>query len=304
MAKQKADQQSPADNQPAEGSTQLATPGATSTGLTLAKVGEYRLAKMPASELQDVLASVAENVGPGGFSERDLTRVKIPSAGSTAWQLPVIGSDEPQVVTSLEGVIVGKKRVRVMWDKVYGDGPVEPPVCTSNDGITGVGKYAAKCGGLCAKCPMSQFNSKSQFVGKPSKAQACQLREVLFVLMEGDIIPKVISAPPSSLQNVRDYMMQLSSVGKPFYGVLTKFKLRKEKNDGGIEYAEVVPVFAGVLPPEVFGKYKAYADQFKPMFTGMSAIEVLPEDIVDNSETPKPGTNPGNVNPENGELVQ
>ncbi len=119
--------------------------GAAKSRTTALTIGnqEYAILKSGVEQLPEILKA---NLGSDGLNVSDLDRIKMPAGGGISWEVPTLtGLKTEQVI---KGVIVFHKNVRAFWEKAFGDAPGEPPDCSSDDGIMGVGKP----GGDCAKC--------------------------------------------------------------------------------------------------------------------------------------------------------
>jgi hypothetical protein len=81
-------------------------------------------------------------------------RIKIPSAGSTVFEVPGENPGEPDTVKEFSAVILYHHPLYAYYKDKYTGGS-NPPDCGSFDGITGEGDP----GGSCAKCPYNQFGS-------------------------------------------------------------------------------------------------------------------------------------------------
>ena len=66
-------------------------------------------------------------------------RIKIPSGGGLAFELPGEDDDEPDLVKEIEGVIVFHHPVNAYWAEAY-TGQNNPPDCASTDGRYGKGE--------------------------------------------------------------------------------------------------------------------------------------------------------------------
>jgi hypothetical protein len=79
-------------------------------------------------------------------------RIKIPSAGSTVFELPAVDGGEPETVKEFTGVILYHHPLFAYYRDKYAGGN-EPPDCGSFDGVTGEGDP----GGACAKCRITSL---------------------------------------------------------------------------------------------------------------------------------------------------
>ena len=181
-----------------------------------------------------------DNVGAGGMTAFDLERIKIPSGGMLAWEIPTI-TGKPEYVQEFDGVVIFHKDGRVYWEKPLAEsGGNEPPDCSSADCVVGIGNP----GGSCGQCPFARFGSDQQ----GGRGQACKQVKQLFVARSDGLLPVVLPLPPTSLSVARKYFLRLTSRRIPYYGVLTRFSLEKATNKGGIAYARAVLSLVEVLP--------------------------------------------------------
>jgi hypothetical protein len=128
-------------------------------------------------------------------------RIKIPSAGSTVFEMPGEG-DDTESVKEFSAVILYHHPLFAYYKSKYTGGN-NPPDCGSFNGIAGEGNP----GGNCKACPLNQFGSGE------NGAKACKNRRRVYVLKEGEIFPLLLSLPTGSLssaitrasQDVADY---------------------------------------------------------------------------------------------------
>lgn len=208
-----------------------------------------------AQQSEELQAIIRENLGDGGLEPSDLTRISIPSGGSTSWEIETLtGVEESKTI---EGVIIAWGTTRRYWAVSLDDvDETTPPDCASTDGITGLGQFGVGSSmhptGDCLTCPMAQYGSGSDD-GNKKGPQACSEGKILFILREGDIIPVTVTCPPTSIRPLRDYLTGLVKALKPVSGVVTRLELEKaEKN--GKKWSIVKPTLVGTLDPEVTAK--------------------------------------------------
>lgn len=231
--------------------------------LTVVDPSSFAVLAADPSLVREVLA---ENLGGGQFSPFDLDQVHVPGAGGTTWEIPTIEGTEE--IKTLDGVIVYWRDGRSFWRTSFDEkGGGNPPDCYSVDGVIGIGDP----GGDCRTCPMAQFGSAATVFNRAgSQAQACRATRMLLVVRQGDLLPLVVSVPPSSLKPIKQYFIQLSRVGLPYYGVISRFTLNKTKSGGGIAYAEIQPTMIGKLSPEQAARMKTYNEQLRPAIEGVA----------------------------------
>jgi hypothetical protein len=211
---------------------------------------EYAVMKHTPAHLQEVISA---NVG-GSVKQGDLDRIKVPAGGGTTWTIPSL--DGEVETKEFDGVIVAWKEPRAYWVESFSStGGGTPPDCSSEDSMLGVGDP----GGDCLTCPFAQFGSATGDDGKPRDGQACRQMRLMAVIQQDDLVPLLLSAPPTSLQNLRRYFLRLASKAVPYYGVVSRFTLNKTKSKGGIDYAQIEANGVETLEPEDLDKMRAYA---------------------------------------------
>lgn len=217
----------------------------------------YKALAVPAAQLTGFLTT---NLGSQGLKPTDLDKVKMPSGGGLSWEVPTLKG--VQSLTTLEGIILHFRDVRAYW-KSKGN-TNSPPDCQSNDVIVGVGMP----GGVCGKCPLAQFGTAVDDKGQPAKGQACKSMRLLLFLRQDDMIPMLISLPPTSLQAAKKYFLRLVGNGFPFYGVTTQLSLEKAKNSAGTSYSSVVMGMGRELNKEEYEKVQLIGQAMRDLFAG------------------------------------
>ena len=146
----------------------------------------------------------------------DLTfdRIKIPAGGSTAFEIPDGDSEEVNMVKEIVGVILLHHPAYAYYKEKYTGGS-NPPDCGSFDGVTGTGDP----GGACATCPFNQFGSGD------GQSKACKNRRMIYVLMEGELFPMVLSLPTGSLKEFTKYLKRQLSKGRKLNQKLVRDKM-------------------------------------------------------------------------------
>lgn len=211
----------------------------------------------------DIADVIRENMGGRAVNAGDLDRVKIPSSGGIAWEIPTLG--EPEIAKDITGIVIYKRRGRVYFDTPY-NGEQNAPVCSSQDGEHGQGEP----GGECAKCPFAQFGSAVNEKGEKQRGQACAERELLFVLRESDILPIVISAPPTSLHPLNQYFLRLASKGIKYWEVVSKLSLTKASNRDGVPYSQVSVGLVAQLNAAEVERITATVKSYQSVFNQVS----------------------------------
>ena len=224
-------------------------------------------------DISDTLSQELDGL-EGGFE-----RIKIPSAGSTVFEVPGDDPAEPDTVKEFSAVILFHHPLHAYYKSKYTGGN-QPPDCGSFDGVTGSGAP----GGSCQKCPYNQFGSGE------NGSKACKIRRRIYVLREGEIFPLLLSLPTGSLKEFSRYIKRLLSKGKKSNSVVTKFSLKKAINSGGISYSQAQ-----------FTLDRALTAQELPLIENLSAqVKAYSQNIgfeLDNSDAPA-------VDAETGEVIE
>lgn len=233
----------------------------------LATLDSFAIMDCDEQELREIMAA---NLGGINFSVFDFDRIKVPSGGGIAWEVPTL--DGPVAVTSLDCIILYYRDVRSYWKVAFEDLGGIPPDCISDDSETGYGKP----GGECAACPLAKFKSADKGEG-----QACKQTRMMFIMLEESVLPVLLSVPPTSIRPVFKYFLRLAGRRMPYYGVKTKLGLEKTKSKGGIEFATINPDMAGALSAMEQEKIMSVMGNMKDIF---SKARPLPDDFTDATE--------------------
>lgn len=214
----------------------------------------------------------------GGFE-----RIKIPSAGSTVFEVPGENPNEPDAVKEFSAVILYHHPLFAYYKDKYTGGS-NPPDCGSFDGVIGEGDP----GGNCAKCPYNQFGSGE------NGSKACKNRRRIYVLREGEIFPLLLSLPTGSLKEFSRYIKRLLSKGKKSNSVVTRFSLKKAVNSGGIAYSQAQFAVDRNLTAEEYALVSKLSEQVKA-YSKHIGYEV---------DSGAEAADELNVDPETGEVIQ
>jgi hypothetical protein len=239
-----------------------------STELARIEPGSYLALRDDPAEIQ---AIIEENLGGQDVGEFDLPRIKVPSGGGSVWEVPTLGGIEPQ--KTLTGIVVYFKSTRAYWTREQ-DGN-EPPACRSDNAIIGIGEP----GGPCKTCPLAQFGTAIDDEGNAAPGQACNQKELWFMLLPGSFLPVVVALPATSLKAAKQYRVgMLGSAGLRLPSVVTSLALESDKNGKGKAYSKAIPSVAGMLEPAEVERAVEYASSLRPIFD--SAVAAI------NNEAP------------------
>lgn len=218
----------------------------------LATIENFELVTLD-GEIAEAIAEEMDGLGTVPFD-----RVKIPSGGGIAFELPGETEDETESATELVGVILHHHPVNAFWRDKFAGGN-EAPDCSSIDGKCGVNSETGEIYD-CSKCPNNQFGSGD------SGGKACKNTHRVYMLREGSPVPMILSLPPTSLKYMRDYISKrILLKGMRSYQAITKITLKKEKSAAGITYSRAAFTFAGKLSNEQIAQVEAMVNTVKSM---------------------------------------
>jgi len=210
----------------------------------------------------DVAAALEANLGGEKIAVWDLERIKVPSGGMLAWEIPGL-SGVPTYEQSVEGIIMFHKLGRSFWKQSLSEsGGGVPPDCSSPDNLIGIGDP----GGECASCPYAQWGSAESDGDEKARGQACKQQRFVFILREGMALPSVIALPPTSLQPMKQWLMQITGKGKPYWCFLVRFNLIESRNKNGIKFAKAQPSIIRQLTNEEVAAAQQFAIQTRETF--------------------------------------
>lgn len=171
--------------------------------------------------------------------EFSFDRVKLPTGGGTAFEIPSAEGEESEMAKDITGVIVYNHPAFAYYHDKYNGGN-NPPDCGSFDGVMGIGNP----GGNCAGCPYNKFGSGD------GQSKLCKNKRMLYILREGELFPITISLPTGSLKSFTNYVKSQLSRGRKLNQVVTKITLKKATNASGIAFSQAVFAFVRMLTAE------------------------------------------------------
>lgn len=146
-------------------------------------------------------------------------------------ETPMFETPDGETVKTIVGHIIYWHHANQYYRDAYGEGEQGPPTCASSDGIKPDGGTETLIG-PCKGCEMNVYGSDTA-----SKGKACQNTIRLYVLIDGDIIPCIIKASPSSLGNKESLVKWLTNapnvaskagMGTSYQPIKVQFSLHKK----------------------------------------------------------------------------
>lgn len=201
-------------------------------------------------------------------------RIKIPAGGVTMFELPSDNPDEPETVKEFSAVILFHHPLYAYYKDKYTGGS-NPPDCGSFDGLLGTGNP----GGECAKCPYNQFGSGE------NGSKACKNRRRIYLLIEGEVFPVILSLPTGSLKEFSRYLMRQLSKGNKSNSIVTRFSLKRTTNTSGIAFSQAQFAFERKLTEEEYALVSAMSEQVKTLqnYVGHDVDDSSPPNIDVNT---------------------
>lgn len=204
----------------------------------------------------DLAEAVQEEMD--GLGSIPFDRVKIPSGGGLAFEVPGETEDDTESLTELVGVILDHNPVNAYWAEKFAGGN-ESPDCSSYDGKQGVVRETGECRD-CERCPYNQF-------GSDGAGKACKNMHRVYILREGNPVPLILTLPPTSLKYLRNYVAKsIILKGYRCWQVITKVTLKKEKSKDGITYSRAAFALVDKLAPEQIASTEAMKNMVRQIY--------------------------------------
>lgn len=165
-------------------------------------------------------------------------KIKIPTAGGVAYTVMDFESGEEEPMKKLKGVVLKARPSNIYFEEDY-NGEAVPPTCYSDNGNIGTDNDGVQHD--CKTCQFNQFGSANNGKGK-----ACQNRTNLYIVLDGETVPRLMSLPASALAKFNSLRTQLFVTRRLLSSVVIEIGLEKKKSATGIDYSS--PTFSIVGP--------------------------------------------------------
>lgn len=222
---------------------------------------------------EEFALTMRDNLGQGDtLSINDLQRVKLPTGGSTMWQVPSL-TGKAENIEELEGVILYWHRHRAYWEKGMDQGGKSSPDCASRDGLVGRVNPESEAedrgqGGECERCPLSKFGSAAD-----GRRQACKDQRRVFLLRPGRMLPTVVNLAPTSAAAMKAFMTSLTAENIPYYRCLVGITLESEVSAGNVDYAKARFGVKDVMDEATFEQFRPFREQMLPYLKEVDLTE-------------------------------
>ena len=205
-----------------------------------------------------MLTALREELGED--AQPSFAFAKMPSQGMTSWQIKVDeDDDDPEIVKSIEGVILLAQRNNAYWPDSIDNGGDRQPVCRSSDGLRGVDSEG--CVHACAGCPQNKFGSDGK------RGKACKNSVKLYILRDGLPLPMILHISSTGINPYNKYVENLllpkkrGQVPMRPVQVVTRIGLKTEQNADGIKYSKPTFEAIGKLDDTTRDAVRCIADQ-------------------------------------------
>lgn len=235
----------------------------------LAVIGESKFMALsnPITSLTDLIDT---NLGGETIDQFALERIHVPSGGGTFFEV-LDENDEPQMVKEIEGIFIHHKIARAYWASGLDEaGAVAgPPDCSSEDGIIGNGLP----GGECKNCPYNSWKS----AGEGKSGKACREFRHVFILPKDSLLPIVVTFPPTSTKNWRDFVLRKIGRGQNLNARTIKFSLKAV--EANPPYSKINVKSGEPLSEEQVAFVSKYAESIIPYLSSVDLSNEAPVDI-------------------------
>jgi hypothetical protein len=200
-------------------------------------------------------------------------RVKIPGGGTLQFEITGDDPENPEYAKAVEGVILYNHDTNAFWPNGNAYDENTNPLCSSVDGITGIGNP----GGACAACPMNAFGS-----GENGRGKACKNMRILYILQSGEYMPIQLTLPPTSRKPFGDFVSAAFIARKrASYGSVTQIWLTR-KNNGKDDYSVATFRRIGDFEGETLAQIKGYSESFRLQIKAMLETKALYASVQTN----------------------
>ena len=182
-------------------------------------------------------------------------------------QAQMFGMPGGEKLAEFIGVVLDTNRINAWWEVSYEEsGGGDIPDCFSHNGIDPAPSSGQKQASSCMNCPHNEFGTKG-------RGKACKNMKRVHVIMPGQSFPYRLTLPPTNLEAIDEYIRDLTSAGKPYQLVVTKFSLKEKTNKDGVAFSYLVPETIGYIEkPEIADEIQARYHKFKSFMRGQEIL--------------------------------
>lgn len=233
----------------------------TKDSKAVVKHGETGFSIVDDPQAQEVMVGAFDQLG---LSDFQLSRIKIPSGGMTAWEVESL--EGTTVEKHLDVILVAMKgKQKTWWARPLEDaGGGAPPSCTSTDGINGFGINVLAADAepghhKCSECAWNQFGSARN----GGKGKDCSDFALLYFFTKGSRLPSILSVPATSLKPLQGYILKLIDAGKRMETCVTRLSLKKVQSASGVGFSQLDLAWQADLSDEDKSAMSGLAESFR-----------------------------------------
>ena len=210
-------------------------------------------------------------------------------------ETPMFELPDGQTIKELVGHIIYWHNANQYYSKAFGEGETVIPDCFSSDGINPDGGTDPQVR-PCKDCEYNKYGSATDGNGK-----ACSNTIRLYLLIDGDVIPVLLKASPSSLGKKESLMKWLTNApniaakagcGTAYQPIKVKFTLHKKDFTSGFSASVLDLATVKVLNPAnetemaEIKKLAILTTQFKEAYLGLGKVsQYMAQEAPDAAET-------------------
>jgi hypothetical protein len=168
-------------------------------------------------------------------------------------ETPQFEMPDGETTKSFVGHILYYHNANQYYKDPYGEGDGNGvPTCASSDGIAPDGGEIQEPG-PCRDCPKNEYGSADEGKGK-----ACQNTIRLYILQDGEVLPCVLKAPPSSLGKKESLIRWLTNapniaakagIGTKYQPIKVQFSLHTKDFSSGMSASVIDLETVSILDP-------------------------------------------------------
>jgi hypothetical protein len=189
-------------------------------------------------------------------------------------------------VTEMTGVILAVRRTRrhSVYDETAGK---RVPECLLTHLEPDYGTVLAT-GELreCAICPFDKWGSATDDKGNPTRGKACREKRLLLFLRDGDALPVVVAAPPTSIRTVENFKNLAETRGQPLPTIHVKLTVARQTQGErayGVLQVTNLGQLAGADIRDLWGRVQYIRDRVQQWLKA-SAASIDRDDVEDEAE--------------------
>lgn len=204
-------------------------------------------------------------------------------------ETPMFETPDGQTIKSVTGHIIYWHNANQYYASKFGEGESALPDCASSDGIQPDGGTKPQ-NNLCKDCPLNEYGS-----GKDGNGKACQNTIRLYFLPDGDVIPSIIKAAPSSIGKKESLMKWLTNAANvaskatngqstAYQPIKVQLSLHKKDFDSGFSSSVIdIETLGYITDGATINKLGKLYQEFTANYLGRIAEDIATEGNKENT---------------------